>query len=83
MRAEPPCASSSRASVVATRRPRWTTTPVQRTVPVSTVSARVKFDFTSSVVQPAGSASVVTNASPIAESISVIARPAWTMPIGL
>jgi hypothetical protein len=59
------------------------TEPVQRTVPVSAVSARVKFTFTSSVVQPLGSSSVVTNARPMAESKSVIARPAWTMPIGL
>ena len=52
------------------------TDPVQRTRPVSMVNARVKFDFTSSVVQPTGSSSVVTNARPMAESISVIARPA-------
>ena len=32
--------------------PDGTTEPVQRTTPVSTVSARVKFAFTSSVVQP-------------------------------
>ena len=51
--------------------------------PVSTVSARVKFTFTSSVVQPTGSSSVVTKAGAIAESMSVIARPAWTIPIGL
>ncbi len=57
--------------------------PVQRTVPVSTVSARVKLDFTSSVVQPTGSSRVVTNAHPIAESMSVMASPAWTTPIGL
>ena len=63
--------------------PGWMIEPVQRITPVSTVSARVKFDFTSSVVQPTGSSSVVTNASPMAESMSVIARPAWTMPIGL
>ncbi len=49
-----PCASSIRASVVATRRPGWMTEPVQRITPVSTVRARVKFDFTSSVVQPDG-----------------------------
>ena len=45
--------------------------------------ARVKFDFTSSVVQPTGASSVVTKASPIAESMRVIARPACTIPIGL
>jgi len=59
------------------------TGPTQATRPVSTVSARVKFAFTSSVVQPRGSVRVVTKARPIAESMSVIARPAWTMPIGL
>jgi hypothetical protein len=56
---------------------------VQRTTPVSTVRARVKFAFTSSVVQPTGCSSVVTKARPIAESMSVIASPAWTIPIGL
>ena len=50
-----PCASSIRASVVATRRPGWTTDPVQRTTPLSTVSALVKFDLNSRVVQPTGS----------------------------
>ena len=46
-----PCAqsrpeeSSIRASVVATLRPGCTTEPVHRTVPVSFVSARVKFAF--------------------------------------
>ena len=35
-----PCASSIRACVVATRRPGCTIEPVQRTVPVSAVSAR-------------------------------------------
>ena len=78
-----PCASSMRASVVTTRRPGWMTEPVQRITPDSTVSVRVKFAFSSSVVQPASSSCVVTNASPMAESMSVIARPAWTLPIGL
>jgi len=43
--------SSSRASVVTTVRPGCTTVPVHRTRPVSAVIARVKFAFSSSVVQ--------------------------------
>ena len=42
-----------------------------------------KFAFTSRVVQPTPPSMVVTNASPIAESIRVIASPACTIPIGL
>ena len=47
------------------------------------VSARVKFAFSSSVVQPTPASSVVTNAQPIAESRRVIASPAWTDPMTL
>ena len=50
----------------------WITEPVQRIRPVSTVRARVKFAFSSSVVHPVGSSWVVTNASPMAESMSVM-----------
>ena len=56
---------------------------MQRTTPVSTVSARVKFAFSSSVVQPARLVEGGHEGEPIAESMSVIASPAWTIPIGL
>jgi hypothetical protein len=83
VRAEPALGILDAASVVATRLPGWTTFPMQRTVPESAVSARVKFAFSSSVVQPTPASRVVTNAQPIAESSSVIASPAWTDPMTL
>ena len=76
-------ASSRRASVVTTVLPRCTTVPVHRTGPVSAVIARVKFAFSSSVVQRVPASAADTNAVPIAESSSVVAKPAWTVPIGL
>ena len=50
---------------------------------VSSVIGRVKLTLSSSVVQLTPAGIVVTNAEPMAESRSVDARPAWTMPIGL
>ena len=74
-RAGGPRASSARASVVTTVRPRWTIVPMQRTSPVSAVIARVKFAFSSSVVQRVPASAIETNAVPIAESSSVVAKP--------
>ena len=56
---------------------------MHRTAPVSAVSARVKFAFSSSVVQRVPASATETNAVPIAESSSVVAKPACTVPIGL
>jgi hypothetical protein len=72
-----------RASVVTTVRPRWTTVPTHRTGPVPAVIVRVKFALSSSVVQRVPASASVTNAVPIAESSSVVANPACTLPIGL
>src|SRR3989304_1424512 len=62
--------------------PRAPTAPTQRPRPVSTVSGRVKFALSSSVVQPTPTSSVVTKAQPMAESRSVDASPAGTVPTG-
>jgi hypothetical protein len=61
----------------------WTTEPMHRTVPVSAVIARVKLALSSSVVQWVPASAVDTNAVPIVESSSVVAKPACTVPIGL
>ena len=66
-----------------TVRPPWTTEPMHRTVPVSAVIARVKLALSSSVVQCVPASAVDTNAVPIVESSSVVAKPACTVPIGL
>ena len=63
--------------------PGATTVPVHRTGPVSAVIARVKFAFSSSVVQRVPASASDTKAVPIAESRSVVANPACTVPIGL
>ncbi len=57
--------------------------PTQLTTPVSAVIARVKFAFSSSVVQRVPGPASETKAVPIAESSSVVANPACTVPIGL
>jgi len=78
-----PWLSMTSACATAICRPRWTTRPVLRRVPVSTVAALRKLTWISAVVKFSPGASVLKTAKPIAESASEVMAPPCTTPLGL